>query len=263
MTMQGILLKLFAAGLLRGPARRLLEHRTWIVESGEAAGLKLSFPQNLDFITGSTEPPVQRSLARYLKPGDVFYDIGANVGFFSLLAARCVGPQGMVYSFEPVNENTAAIRRNAKLNGLENLSVFEVALAEKSGSGELFLTKWDGGSSLSAATIPAAEPIEQRTVRVAALDDLIATEGLRPPTLVKIDVEGAEQGVIRGMLKTVARFKPVVLYEVDDGDKTSLERRWADLDHFVAGLGYSVTHLENSYPNVHWHVGHSLAVPLS
>src|SRR5688572_30507212 len=124
MNFERVLLKLFEAGLLRGPVKPLLAKRVWSVQGGEAAGLKFSFPQNLDFLRGSTERPVQRCLAAHLGPGDVFYDVGANVGFFSLLATKRVGPDGVVYALEPVAENASAVRRNARLNGLTNVSVF-------------------------------------------------------------------------------------------------------------------------------------------
>jgi FkbM family methyltransferase len=255
------LLKLFEAGLLRGPVKPLLARRTWRVQAGEAAGLKFSFPQNLDFLRGSTERPVQRCVAAHLGPGDVFYDVGANVGFFSLLATKRVGPDGFVYALEPVAENASTVRRNARLNGLANVSVFEVAADATSGVGELLMTDWDGGSSLSDTSVAPNHPTERRAVRVIALDDLIEAERLRPPTVVKIDVEGAEMRVLDGMKRTIERFKPVLVYEVDDGDKAAFERRWQALDERVRGFGYRVTHLEPSYSNLHWQVGHSMAVP--
>jgi FkbM family methyltransferase len=259
---QRILLKLFAAGLLSGPLKKLLERRTWKIESGEAAGLRLSFPQNLDYVHGSSELPMQICIAQHLSPGDVFYDVGANVGFFSLLAASKVGPRGSVYAFEPVSANAGVIRRNASLNAMSNLAVFEVAADEKSGIAKLYVTRWDGGSSLRAEAIATGEPREEHSVRVVALDDLVEDERLRPPTLVKIDVEGAERGVLGGMLQTIAKHKPILVYEVDDEDRVSFAHRRLALDGFVESLGYRVTHLEESYPNLQWQVGHSLALPL-
>jgi FkbM family methyltransferase len=258
-----VLLKLFEAGLLRGPMKGLVARRTWRVQTGEASGLKLSFPQNLDFVRGSTELPMQRCVAAHLAPGGVFYDVGANVGFFSLLATRRVGRDGAVYAFEPVAENVEAIRRNLRLNAIDNVSVFQVAIEEKSRPGILYVTKWDGGSSLSTGAVTPAEPVEERRVEVVSLDELVQTKGLRPPTLVKIDVEGAELGVLRGMLKTIERFRPVVVYEVDDGDQVAFVRRWQALDDFVVSVGYRITRLEDSYTNTKWYVGHTLAVPSS
>jgi FkbM family methyltransferase len=258
---QRALLSLLEAGLLRGAMKRLAQRQIWHVQSGEAAGLKLVMPQNLDFVRGSTEPPMQRCVASHLGPGDVFYDIGANVGFFSLLAMTRVGSAGAAYAFEPVHENAATIRQNARLNHFGALSVFELAIDDGSRRAPLFVTAWDGGSSLSKVAVPPTAALEQRSVEVVSLDALIDRERLRPPTLVKIDVEGAELGVLRGMVKTIERFKPVLVYEVDDGDETNFQRRWQELDAVVAALGYHITHLEDSYANTHWFVGHSLAVP--
>ena len=260
MTFQRLLLKLHARGLLTGAAGRYLARRTWTIEAGEARGLKFSLPQNLEFILGSSERPMQRCIAEHLASGGVFYDVGANVGFFSLLAARRIGPAGAVYSFEPVAENVAAIERNVRLNALTNVSVFQVAVDASSRTGELVVTEWDGGASLATTGTSPGGARERRTVRVAALDDLMATEGLRPPTLVKIDVEGAELGALNGMVNLLRTFRPALVYEVDDGDRASFERRWKALDDFVTALGYRVSHLDNSYPGLNWNVGHSIAV---
>lgn len=259
MTIQRVLIKLYSSGLLPRGGVELLQTRTWSIEGGEAAGLKIVFPQNLDYVSGSSERPLQACLASHLAPGDSFYDIGANVGFFSLIAARRIGATGTVYAFEPVSENVGAVRRNALLNSFTNVSVFEVAVGANSAAGELLLTPWDGGSSLSTSEVPPPSPLDRRAVRVIALDDFIGQEGLRPPSVVKIDVEGAELGVLQGMTETIRRFKPVLIYEVDDGDRNAFERRWKALDDFVQRLGYRVSRLESSYPNLKWHVGHSVA----
>lgn len=261
MILQQILLRLATTRHLPAWGRRRLRQRPWTIQAGEASGLRIGFPQNLDFVTGLTELPMQRCIAEHLAAGDVFYDVGANVGFFSLLAARRVGASGAVYAFEPVAENAAAIRRNAALNGLTNLTVFELALDEVSRTGTLHVTRWDGGSTLTTASVAPLEPVEERAVRVVALDDLVAAEALRPPTFVKIDVEGAEMGALRGMLQTLRAARPGLVYEVDDGDRAAFLARRQAIDAFVAGLDYDVTHLPDSYANVAWQVGHSVAVP--
>jgi len=262
MTYQGFLLKLLFLPWLRPFGRRILRERMWTIEGGVGAGLKLRLPQNLDYLSGTSELPVQQALAEQLRPGAVFYDIGANVGFFSLLAARTVGPTGRVCSFEPVAENAAAVRENLRLNRFENASVFELAVGRSSGAAEFLLTDWDGGGSLSSSVVRPAEPVSRRDVRVVALDDLIPAERLPKPDVVKIDVEGVELDVIQGMAKTMAESKPVLLYEVDDGRRNSFDRRWRELDDYVASSGYTISHLKPSYANGGWNVGHSLALPV-
>jgi FkbM family methyltransferase len=235
----------------------------WTVEQGKGLGLKIRTPQNLDYILGSSERPVQEALAQHLLPGAAFYDVGANVGFFSLIAARLVGPAGSVYSFEPVTENAVSIRRNAWLNHFTNVTVFEVAAGKASRKEELFLTGWDGGASLSSSVVRPLEPVSRRVVQVVALDDFVASEGLRMPGFVKIDVEGSEIDVINGMCRTITESKPVILFEVDDGNKDAFVRRWKEQDDLMRGFGYEVVHLDESYPAMKWNVGHSLALPLT
>lgn len=261
MTYQRMLLRLLSNGPLGPLGRQWLRRRVWTIEDGKGAGLKLRFPQNLDYISGTSELPVQEALVQRLRSGEVFYDVGSNMGFFSLVAARQVGASGCAYAFEPVAENAAFVRENARLNHLENLKLFEVAVGRESGSAELLLTDWDGGASLSSSAVKPAEPVARRKVRMVALDDFVAAENLRMPSFVKIDVEGVELAVLQGMARTIAAAKPVLLYEVDDGNKKSFELRWKELDEFVSGLGYEIIHLGNSYPTLDWNVGHSLALP--
>jgi FkbM family methyltransferase len=257
MNVQRILLRLTAYSLVR----RLLHDRAWTVEGGAGAGLKLKLPQNLDYLSGSSERPVQDAVVRHLRASGVFYDIGANMGFFSLIAARVSGPSGRVYSFEPVAENAAMVRANASLNAFANIQLFELAVGRNSRDDELLLTGWDGGSAVSTSVVKPDSPVTRRQVRVVALDDLIPAENLLAPTFVKIDVEGLELEVIQGMTKTIAVAKPVLLYEIDDGNREAFLRRWQEVDDHVAALGYEVTHLADSYANLKWNVGHSLAFP--
>lgn len=261
MTFQRILIRLFLASRLRPLGRSLLRHRVWTIEGGEASGLKLQLPQNLDYLSGSSEIPVQRTLAQHLGPGQVFYDIGANMGFFSLLAARKIGSSGSVHAFEPLAENAANVRANAKLNRFGNISVHEVAVGGTSRAEELILTSWDGGTSLASAAIKPSTPLSTRMVPVVALDEFISEKDLPLPTCVKIDVEGAELDVMRGMAGIIAEAKPILLYEVDDGNEDSFQQRWLEMDGYIKGFDYSITHLEPSYPSMRWHVGHSLAIP--
>jgi FkbM family methyltransferase len=258
--LQRTLLRLYTRGLLPG-GKRLLRRRVWTVEGGAGAGLKLRFPQNLDYVSGSSEKPVQDAMAEHVKRDSVFYDVGANVGFFSLLAARLVGPGGRVHSFEPVSENAASVRENARLSGLSNVTVHEVAVGRAGGSQELLLTAWDGGATLSTSVVKPPNPSGRRVVRLVALDDYIKAERLPAPHFVKIDVEGAELDVIEGMARTIAESRPALLYEVDDGDRERFDRRWTELDDRVTALGYRVMRLGQSYPNRNWFVGHSLARP--
>jgi FkbM family methyltransferase len=261
MTFQRVLLRLATLPYGRVTWQRLLRRRVWVVEDGVGAGLRLKLPQNLEYVTGASELPVQREIARRLAPGSVFYDIGANVGFFSIIAGRLVGQKGLVCAFEPYPPNAAMARENAALNGLANFRLFEVAAGTNSRKDDLLVTHWDGGAALSTSAARPPTITQTTTVQVVALDDFIEAERLPLPDFVKIDVEGVEMEVLQGMSRTLTRCGPVLLYEVDDGDADRFRRRWAELDEWVSQFGYDICHLENSYPGLKWNVGHSVAVP--
>lgn len=251
------------SGRLGRVGERLLHRQVWRIQAGEGVGLKFKISHNPEYIDGTNEAPIQAALAAHALPGGVFYDIGASIGFFSVLVARRVGAMGTVYAFEPVAANAALVLENARLNHFDHLQTFEVAVGDKSGSMELFLSGWQGGASLIKDVMRPEDLAGSCRVDIVTLDRFIRDKGLRPPTLIKIDVEGAERQALEGMQETLAAFKPVLLYEVDDGSADGLERRWGELDGYVADLGYKVERIKGAYPNRGWFVGHSLAKPVA
>lgn len=232
-----------------------------IVAAGEAAGLRLvAHRADPDFARGTYERPLQKFIAGHVTEGDVFYDIGANIGFFSLIAARRAGSAGRVYAFEPVPDNAAAISRSARLNGFDAVDVLNVAVGSSNGRTELMLARHIGGATLASVGPP---PDLRGTIEVAlvSIDRLIAQRRLRPPTLVKVDVEGAELDVLKGMTETLRAHRPTVLYEVDDASPTGLQHKAAALAAFWDAAGYAVTNLPAAYQGIDWHVAHMVARP--
>jgi FkbM family methyltransferase len=251
---------------LRGAVERRLRaiegRRTVTIAQGAAAGLKFRGARaGLSFADGLYERPVQRALGDALRPRDVFIDIGANVGFFTILGARLVGPSGSVYAFEPLTENAEAVRRNAALNSFGHVLVREEAISDASGEARIYLTEHDGGATLCSTGIVPIDVTGETVVQRRALDELIAQGEVRPPSLIKLDVEGAELEALRGMKDTLIRHRPKILYEVDDGDRKILEQRHGEIREFLSALGYAIVPLESSYPDLAWHVVHCLASP--
>ncbi len=235
--------------------------RTHVVAEGRGAGLKLSASHaDANFARGTYERPVQEALVSNLRQGDVFYDIGANIGFFSNLAARQVGGSGRVYAFEPVPSNAAAIVRSSRLNGIDTIEVIAEAVGAKTGRAELVLARHIGGAALASAEAPP-DPTGRIEVAVTTLDDAVKQRAMRPPSLVKIDVEGAEIDVLRGMTQTLASHRPTVIYEVDSETRDGLARKAGPLAELLSAAGYEITSLPNSYPDIAWHVEHAIARP--
>ena len=239
-----------------------LKQRDIKIANGVAKGLKFNNAESSPELgLGTYELPIQTIFAQHLDTGDVFYDIGANVGFFSIVAAKLVGDTGKVYAFEPGTENAKAIRHNAKLNNFDTIEVIEKAVSNTSGEGQLLLAKYSGGHALATADAPP-DLAGELTVDLVSIDDLIAQNRIASPNFVKVDVEGGELDVLKGMTQTIKTYKPTIIYEVDDGDRTAYEQKYRELESFLQTLDYQVTPTENSYDTIDWCVGHAIATPI-
>jgi len=238
-----------------------VNYKTVTINQGVGAGLKFAPDNsNADFAKGTYELPLQEALTDYLKPGDIFYDIGANIGFFTTLAAHLVGNSGQVYGFEPVPENVQRIRHNLQLNNFSNTTVIETAVSVHTGKGRLLLARHSGGAMVASAGTPV-DFKGAMNVNFTSIDDLLAQKKIKPPTLVKVDVEGAEIDVFKGMKQTIIKYKPIIIYEVDDGNQESFEQKSKALENLINSLGYNITPLAIAYPGVKWHIEHFAAVP--
>lgn len=229
------------------------------IRAGIGKGLRMDLRRASGwYARGVNEMPIQQALAAQLKPGHVFFDIGANVGFFSLLAARLVGPTGRAVAFEPVPANAAAIRRNAALNGFQHIDVVEAAVGDGAGEIELVLTRHPGGASI-IQDLPSPDITGRTRVPLIRIDDLHTRGRIPTPSFVKIDVEGAEPAVLRGMEQVARRFKPGIICELDDATVEAVEGKVAGVAEMLRGWGYTVTRLDRAYATDGWPVRHILA----
>jgi FkbM family methyltransferase len=148
-----------------------------------------------------------RYLAQELPAGGGFLDIGANVGFFSLQAARLVGPSGHVWAFEPEPDIHEALVRSARANELPQLEAFQLALSDRDGELPFYRAR-DGTASSLVPEAPGREARYERTLvtPVTTLDKVAAAGKIDPKaiTMIKVDVEGEEVRTVRGMLDTLA-----------------------------------------------------------
>lgn len=151
---------------------------------------------------GSYEFEKQRAIARAVRPGMVCWDVGAHVGFYTLLFAQLTGPKGKVYAFEPVPENLAYLRRHVAMNGFRNVEVLPVALCDHDGM-EMF----DRGPDSSMGRL---DPQGELRVECRQADALLESGDVRPPDIVKIDVEGGEADVLRGAQRLLQNHKPLI-----------------------------------------------------
>jgi FkbM family methyltransferase len=180
-----------------------------VILRGAGAGLRFDARGcNPGFLAGTSEPLEQQLLLKYCKTGHVVYDIGANAGFYVVIAARAVGPQGHVYAFEPSPSLVSRIAHNVALNKLDNVQVVDAAVTSVDGNVSFGIV---GPLSVSNA-ISAAASANSIPVRALRLDTF--GQDHRQPDLLLIDVEGAEIEVLEGALEMIARRLPVIMVEV-------------------------------------------------
>jgi FkbM family methyltransferase len=228
------LLKALDAHLAANPVRRRLR-----VQGDVEMELDTSdFLQRGLYLTRDFEPALRLCILRTLKPGDCFVDVGANVGFYSLVAARRVGPGGRVIAFEPNPATCARLRANIDLNGFANVSVVETALSDRSGQAGFFADT-HGNSGASSLLGRGLETIES-TVLTETWDGFEERTAPPPPTLVKIDVEGAEVQVLRGMSGLLAAARrPRFILEVSEWSLKAAGSSPEELFDIMSGHGYS------------------------
>jgi FkbM family methyltransferase len=186
----------------------------WVVGSGDHG-----------YWLGSYELEFQKIFAGKIQPGDIVLDVGAHVGYYTLLAARCSGPSGHIHSFEPLPRNVAFLKRHIQINKLTNVTFHQIAVSDRSGS-----VHFGGGVSSSTGRITLSGDLE---VEAASLDDLLNTGEINSPSLMKIDVEGAEASVLRGGKQLLNEFRPDIFLATHGSQPHS------DCKRLLADLGYT------------------------
>jgi FkbM family methyltransferase len=185
---------------------------------------------------GEYEPAVTRVVRRVLRAGDVAVDVGANLGWYSLVMAQETGPEGHVHAIEPVPAVAAALRANLALNPQLDVELHQVAVGETSGNLELHQFEDLPHGHTSAATF-GRERYETLVVPLVRLDELITEQ----PTLVKVDVEGYEPEVLAGAAGLLADGRgPMWLIEVNDETAGAFGRRPSAALEPLAAHGYAV-----------------------
>lgn len=209
-------------------------------------------PHAYAILTGEHELMVQEALRRTVAPGMTVFDVGADIGFFSVLSAGLVGPAGRVEAFEPVAASADAVRANAALNGLENVSVHRVAVSDHDGS-ETLLVQAEHSWSHLLDRAPHASADERVSVQLISLDERIAQGVLPAPDVVKIDVEGSEGAVLRGLSRTLRTHPVAVICELHETN--------AEVVDVLTNVGYSIENLDGTEPVLDAGPIHILARP--
>lgn len=201
------------------------------------------FLQATIFHFGTWEPAESQLLDRFIRPGDTALDIGANVGFHSLLFATRVGPEGRVIAIEAHPRLAERIAEQLQLNQLANVRIVNVAVSDK--AGEVLL--YEGPSSNSGATsiMASRRSANSIKVRAAPIMSLLSPEEIAQISLIKIDIEGAEGPVLRDLLDHIDQFPKLLAFAVEANSDE--DDGWpAIFDRFLAA-GFSAFRVKQNY----------------
>lgn len=198
------------------------------------------------YILGSYEPHLVCYLKRILKKGMICIDIGAYIGYFSLLMAKLVGPEGKVISFEPTTLACNLLRENAKLNGLNNILIEESALYNYNGRLDFhYLPKgYEVYNTAGRPTHPCARNIEFTTgdVRCVSLDAYLNEKEIKKVDIIKIDTEGAELFVLKGMPNILnSNPQAIIIIELDELTTQGFGYAAKDLANCLRAGGYRLS----------------------
>ena len=196
---------------LNFPLPCLLAHKILYLAYGDGMGLMLFFKRPY-------EENEREFVYKFLKPGMTFFDVGANQGIYTLLAGKQVGKKGKVFSFEPVPSQLKKLKRNLKINRISNVIAEPLAVGIKNGTTNMYVCL-NGDEALSSLHLPSEDINSKKDVilvKITTIDEYVKKNNIKNIDFVKIDVEGGELNVLKGMAETLKTIRPVFMCEVQD-----------------------------------------------
>jgi FkbM family methyltransferase len=245
------------AGLVRRTLNRAAPSELSQVKiaAGNLAGFtfELNLLTEKDYWLGTYEVELQQAVSDLLKPGMCIYDVGANIGYVTLLLARAAGESGKVVAFEALPANVARLERNIDLNHLcERVTVVPAAVVDQAGPVRFLVhpSTSMGKAVGSAGREKMDDYLKEIEVPGLALDGYVFEHGLRPyppkrrPQAIKMDIEGGEVLAIKGMERILQEVRPLLLVELHGHE--AARAVWEGL----MPHGYTVHRMQPGYPQV-------------
>jgi FkbM family methyltransferase len=189
--------------------------------------------------TGTYEDEISKLINISLTEGDTAIDIGGNIGLQSLRMSASVGPGGKVFAFEPLNYLQEKFKKNMALNRVSNVTLFPFALSDQQNELDLIINKdqWNQGT-FSLSNKDTGTNKQRIIVKVA--DEMPEIQLLDSVALIKIDVEGYEFHVLKGLKQTLQKHKPRIIFEYDSNYWTDTGQNMTECYNFLQSLNYSL-----------------------
>jgi len=237
------------ASLIRGGLNRAAP--TGLVEVKVAAGdlsgftILLDMQVDKDYWLGTYEPELQSALRELIPTGAVIFDVGANIGYVSLLLAKAAGAAGKVFAFEALPSNIEQLRRNVALNGMDAQVTVIASVVTQAPGPVRFLVHASRGMGKAAGSAGREDKVESEvTVPGISLDEFVYGQGNPLPQVVKMDIEGGEVLALPGMHRVLAEARPLMLMELHGPESSRVA--WETL----TAAGYEMCWMRPGYPVV-------------
>jgi FkbM family methyltransferase len=203
----------------------------------------LEYHQRVLLFEAVYEPELTRFLVKILSPGMVLVDVGANLGYYTLLGGRQIGPRGQVHAFEPAPAQFRHLTTNVRMNRLTNVLLNECAVTDRVGETDLFLSRgWNQGTHSLRVTPNSGGSSK---VKCTSLDAYVAEAGIGRIDVIKMDVEGGELLVCRGAGDTLKGIPPpVVTFEACEESARAFGYSTKDVKALLEGYGYKLFRIE-------------------
>jgi FkbM family methyltransferase len=213
---------------------------TWL--SNENIAIYTSADNYIEYCilsNGDYEGDICKLINISLRPGFIALDIGANIGLQTMRMSRCVGKTGMVYSFEPIAYLQKKFKQNIALNNCDNVKLFPLALSDKADTLTMTVNEKQWNQGTFSLSREGNEGVPQQ-IAVKVADDIEEIKNIERLDLVKIDVEGFEYHVLRGLKATLKKHRPRLIFEYDKNYWLSTGQHLTDCIAFLTELNYTI-----------------------
>lgn len=189
------------------------------------------------YYMGDYEPYLKTQFSKLIKHGDVILDVGANIGFHTMYFAELVGKQGKVFGFEPIPVNYHALQENLKLNKFSQIISVNKALGDINSSLNIHINE---NKTNPGAFNLFESGIKNTVIECVKGDDFLKKNSITKVNFIKIDVEGYELEVLKGMMESIKSMKPTIIFEYDEFYQSKLNANSKSILHFLIDLDYSL-----------------------
>lgn len=190
---------------------------------------------------GFFEKESTASVERIVKDGDVVLDIGANIGYYSVILSKLVGSKGIVHAFEPVKSYREVLKENLIANKIKNTKIYPFGFSDKKEDLDIYI----GNSSATLHWVADGKPLFQEKIKLTTLDDFSKKNKLDRIDFIKIDVDGHEPSFLKGAWNTLEKFNPVILLEVNQENYLKAGYTVWDFYDLLKSNNYKIYNEEN------------------